>query len=148
MKKHFPFGLALILGLGCAPLSTIAETVVSERGDVAITAPSVASEKQRVINDKEPIPVTFEEQPPLVPHKIDEYEVSLAVNKCLDCHSKEKAKEKEATEVSDSHYQSRDGQKLDALAARRYFCTQCHVPQVDTGPLVENVFQPIAATAK
>jgi cytochrome c-type protein NapB len=29
------------------------------------------------------------------------------------------------------------------LRSRRYFCTQCHVPQTDVKPLVENRFQTI-----
>jgi cytochrome c-type protein NapB len=148
MKKHSLFGLALFLALACAPPLMAAEAVVSERGNVAITAPSVASEKLRVVNDKEPIPRSFEEQPPLVPHKTDQYEVNLALNKCLDCHSREQAEEKDATAVSDSHFETRDGRMLETLAARRYFCTQCHVSQADTEPLVENVFQPLAATAR
>jgi cytochrome c-type protein NapB len=32
---------------------------------------------------------------------------------------------------------------LAAVSARRYFCTQCHVPQVEVEPLVENRFEDI-----
>lgn len=143
MNKHLQLGVVLTLGLVLAPLSAGAAKLVSERGETEITAPSVAPEQRlRVINDKDPIPVTFEEQPPLVPHKIDEYEVNLAVNKCLDCHSKEQAEQKDSTPVSESHYQGSDGKQLSSLAPRRYFCTQCHVPQADVAPLVENLFQP------
>ena len=31
------------------------------------------------------------------------------------------------------------------VSARRYFCTQCHVPQADAQPLVENTFKPVTA---
>lgn len=146
MKKYFRFGIALTMGLAFTWVLAGAGTVHSLRGEVGISDPSLQTEAGRVINDKEPIARSFEEQPPLVPHKVDEYEVNLTVNKCLDCHSKEKAKEKDATAVSESHYRTREGETIDTLAARRYFCTQCHVPQVDTEPLVENVFQPVAAT--
>ena len=146
MKEHLRFGMALTLGLAFGSIWAGADTVHSLRGEVGIPDPSLQSERARVINDKEPIARTFKEQPPLVPHKVDEYEVNLTVNKCLDCHSKEKAKEKDATAVSESHYQTREGKKLDTLASRRYFCTQCHVPQVDTEPLVENVFQSVVVT--
>jgi len=42
-----------------------------------------------------------------------------------------------------THYTDRDSQTLAAVAPRRYFCTQCHVPQQDVKPLVENRFQNI-----
>jgi cytochrome c-type protein NapB len=31
------------------------------------------------------------------------------------------------------------------VSARRYFCVQCHVPQTNAKPLVENTFQPVEA---
>ena len=34
-----------------------------------------------------------------------------------------------------------DGKKLSQVSQRRYFCTQCHVPQAVVDPLVENRFQ-------
>ncbi|MOA70489.1 Periplasmic nitrate reductase, electron transfer subunit precursor [compost metagenome] len=37
----------------------------------------------------------------------------------------------------------RDGQALAAVSPRRYFCTQCHVPQKDVKPLVGNNFKNI-----
>ncbi|OAD21154.1 periplasmiC nitrate reductase, diheme cytochrome c subunit, partial [Candidatus Thiomargarita nelsonii] len=33
--------------------------------------------------------------------------------------------------------------ELANIAPLRYFCTQCHAPQVDAKPLVENTFQPV-----
>jgi cytochrome c-type protein NapB len=38
--------------------------------------------------------------------------------------------------VSVSHYMDRDGNFLAEISPRRYFCEQCHVPQVDAKPLV------------
>lgn len=148
MKHSIRHGLLLALVATLASAAVSAESIRSERGDVPITAPSVESEPARVINDKEPVPVAFEQQPPLVPHKTERYQVSLTTNECLDCHSKETAREKNATEVSESHYLTREGKQLDGLAPRRYFCTQCHVPQLDTDPLIDNVFQPLAAQSR
>ena len=45
--------------------------------------------------------------------------------------------------ISITHYTDRDQQTLAAVAPRRYFCTQCHVPQQDVKPLVENRFKNI-----
>lgn len=84
-------------------------------------------------------------QPPLVPHTIRNYEVSLNANKCLSCHSWKNAKEMNATKVSVTHYQNRDDQVLSDVSPRRYFCLQCHVPQADAKPLVENEFQRVDA---
>ncbi|EHC48208.1 Nitrate reductase cytochrome c550-type subunit, partial [Salmonella enterica subsp. enterica serovar Give str. S5-487] len=28
------------------------------------------------------------------------------------------------------------------VAPRRYFCLQCHVPQSDTAPIIDNTFTP------
>jgi len=148
MKHSIRRGLLLALAATLTSAAASAEPIRSERGDVPITAPSVESESARVINDKEPVPVAFEQQPPLVPHKTERYQVGLATNECLDCHSKETAREKNATEVSESHYVTREGKQLDALSPRRYFCTQCHVPQLDTDPLIDNVFQPLAAQGR
>ena len=50
-----------------------------------------------------------------------------------------------STELLDSqtHFADRESNVMANVAARRYFCTQCHVPQVDAKPLVENTFEPV-----
>lgn len=80
-------------------------------------------------------------QPPLIPHSVRGYHTSLNVNKCLSCHSWKNAKEMGATKISVTHYENRDDQVLADMSPRRYFCLQCHVPQADAKPLVENDFQ-------
>lgn len=82
-------------------------------------------------------------QPPLVPHTIRNYEVSLNANKCLSCHSWKNAKEMGATKISVTHYVNRQEQVLSDVSPRRYFCLQCHVPQADAKPLVDNNFQSV-----
>ena len=42
--------------------------------------------------------------------------------------------------VSITHFMDRDNQFLAAVSPRRYFCTQCHVPQKEVKPLVDNDF--------
>ncbi|MCW8348607.1 nitrate reductase cytochrome c-type subunit [Vibrio sp. ZSDZ65] len=80
-------------------------------------------------------------QPPLVPHQIRGYEVSLNANKCLACHSWKNAKEMGATKISVTHYMNREDAVLADVSPRRYFCLQCHVPQADAKPLVGNDFE-------
>ena len=83
----------------------------------------------------------FVQQPPLVPHTIQGYQITANYNKCMDCHAWQKTKASGATKVSVTHFRTREGQELDNISPRRYFCTQCHVPQTDSKPLVENTFQ-------
>ena len=81
------------------------------------------------------------EQPPVIPHQIDNYQIDLNVNKCLTCHSRTAVAVSQAPMVSITHFQNREGQVLAAVTPRRFFCTQCHVPQTDARPLVDNTFQ-------
>ncbi|MFO1228251.1 nitrate reductase cytochrome c-type subunit [Roseateles sp.] len=83
----------------------------------------------------------FVQQPPLIPHTISGYQITKNFNKCLDCHAWQKTKESGATKISVTHFKSRDGVELDKVSPRRYFCTQCHVPQSDAKPLVPNTFE-------
>ncbi|PTD95072.1 nitrate reductase cytochrome c-type subunit [Pseudothauera lacus] len=134
--------LALIasLGLGAAG-APLAQTVSSVRG-VDVSAPEPAPGNFRQLPDSPPIPRDYVQQPPLVPHKVEGYEVTVNFNKCMDCHSWTRYLEAGATKVSLTHFKDRDGGELSNISPRRYFCLQCHVPQTDARPLVENTFRP------
>ncbi|MEH0664832.1 nitrate reductase cytochrome c-type subunit [Vibrio scophthalmi] len=93
--------------------------------------------KDQIVED------SFVYQPPLIPHSIRNYEVSLNANKCLACHSWKNAKQSGATKISVTHYVNRQDAVLADVSPRRYFCLQCHVPQTDAKPLVENEFQSV-----
>jgi cytochrome c-type protein NapB len=82
----------------------------------------------------------YPEQPPLIPHKIDGYQIDRNANKCLTCHSRTAVEVSQAPMVSVTHFMDREGQVLASISPRRYFCTQCHVPQLDVRPLVDNSF--------
>jgi len=82
----------------------------------------------------------YPEQPPVIPHKIEGYQVNMQANKCLTCHSRTAVAESQAPMVSITHFMDRDGQFLASVSPRRYFCNQCHVPQHETKPLVDNTF--------
>ena len=79
-------------------------------------------------------------QPPVIPHKIDGYQVDLKVNKCMACHDRKQTTDSQAPMVSVTHYMDRENNFLATLSPRRYFCTQCHVPQLEAKLLVENDF--------
>ena len=80
------------------------------------------------------------EQPPVIPHQIDNYQIDRNVNKCLTCHSRTAVAVSQAPMVSVTHYMNREGQVLAAVTPRRFFCTQCHVPQHEVKAPVENDF--------
>jgi cytochrome c-type protein NapB len=79
-------------------------------------------------------------QPPVVPHKIDGYQLDRNANRCMFCHSRSRTQESQAPMISVTHFIGRDGNFLAELSPRRYFCLQCHVPQVPQEPLIENDF--------
>lgn len=80
-------------------------------------------------------------QPPIIPHTIDKYQIDLHANECLACHDWKTAAERGAPTLSMTHYVTRESVQTDAIAPRRWFCNQCHVPQVDAPALVENLFR-------
>ena len=123
----------------------IAETISSLRGATDINQDSPAPDAKHYNKDKQPIARDYVQQPPLIPHKIDNYRINLKSNKCMSCHSWSNYREAGATKISQTHFESRDKNVLANVSARRYFCTQCHVPQVGAQPLVENDFKPVTA---
>lgn len=89
-----------------------------------------------------PIARTFSTQPPVIPHAAEKFdEINLEVNQCLECHSAANYKKNKAPAIGKSHFIDRDGKKHADATNARYNCTQCHVPQVDAPPLVDNVFK-------
>ncbi len=82
----------------------------------------------------------FPDQPPVIPHSIEGYQLSVNTNRCLSCHRREFTVGSGAPMISVTHYMTREGQMLADVSPRRYFCTACHVPQADIRPLVENKF--------
>ncbi|ANQ87098.1 nitrate reductase cytochrome c-type subunit [Azoarcus olearius] len=135
--------IALIAALGigaCLPSAVLAEGVRSIRGN-EVSATEVAPGNFKPIPDRAPIPRDYVQQPPLIPHKIEGYEISKNFNRCMDCHAWSRYQETGATKVSLTHFKDRDGGELSNISPRRYFCVQCHVPQTDAPPLVSNGFQ-------
>lgn len=110
------------------------------RGGTPLTQDN-APEGSRQERDHPPADRDFVQQPPLIPHTTQGYQITKNYNKCMDCHAFQKAKAAGAPKVSVTHFKTREGTELDNISPRRYFCTQCHVPQTDAKPLVDNTFQ-------
>ncbi len=132
--------LTLCLAALAAAGSVQAVDLVSERGS-AIEAPSPVPAKHMVETVPGGFQRSYKEQPPMIPHDIEKYEISIRNNGCLKCHSDATYQQEKAKRTPDSHYLDRDGNKLPHLSSLRYFCTQCHAVQLSGGPLVENTFQ-------
>lgn len=142
MKLITTLALAASIALGGIGLAS-AQELVNEIGGVTIEGNSKVN-MFRPEKDQASIPRNYQKQPPLIPHSIKGYNITQNFNKCMDCHSKERAGDTGATKVAKSHYLDREGNILQNISPRRYFCMQCHVPQFDAKPLVENVFKPAA----
>jgi cytochrome c-type protein NapB len=82
----------------------------------------------------------YPEQPPVIPHSIEGYQLSVNTNRCLSCHRREFTESSGAPMISVTHYMDREAQMLADVSPRRYFCTACHVPQADRREPVENTF--------
>ena len=144
MIKNITTMVVLLAAIGFSVQAT-AETVSSLRGAADIDQDSAAPVAKKYNKDEEPIARDYVQQPPLMPHKIKNYRINLKSNKCMSCHSWSNYREANATKISQTHFESRDKNVLANVSARRYFCTQCHVPQVNAQPLVENSFEPVTA---
>jgi cytochrome c-type protein NapB len=140
MKQFLLLSLSAVTLALTLPGATAQEYVATLRGDVPLgeqtTAPIMAPEVNKDLRQVRAYP----EQPPIIPHKIENYQIDQNANKCLTCHSRTAVALSQAPMVSVTHFMNRDGQVLTSVSPRRYFCTQCHVSQLDVTPLVDNDF--------
>ena len=138
------FVLSVVLAVGTA----FAEDALLDEGGQKIATlrggpihqefdpPRISKVENRDIKRQRAYPM----QPPVIPHKIDGYQVDLKVNTCISCHSRRRSEESQAPMVSVTHYMDREGNFLADVSPRRYFCEQCHVTQADIQPLLVNEF--------
>ena len=128
--------------VACA--SSVVAPVNSLRGD-SVATPDAAPDA-KVYAGKRPgefalISRTFKGQPPLIPHVIDDYDITPSSNDCLDCHISDDFKGKKMPMVAKSHLVANANPNAEPqLDMKRWQCNSCHVPQVDAKVLVENVF--------
>jgi cytochrome c-type protein NapB len=140
---------AVILGLALGGVTILASGLLAQnappvslplRGptplDQVAPAPRIAPTR----NTSQKEVRNYPEQPPVIPHTIEGYQVDLNGNKCLSCHARSRTGESQAPMISITHFMDRDGQFLATVSPRRFFCTQCHIPQHDVKAPVENDF--------
>ncbi len=136
MKKTM---IALLVSVTAVVFAAEAVALDSLRG-ADIEKTSAKPTKHKLVEQAGGFERSYKEQPPMVPHEVDKYEVNLKNNGCLKCHSEATYEKEKSPKVGDSHYVDRDGRTLEKISSRRYFCNQCHAPQLKGDPLVENVF--------
>ena len=126
--------------MASASTGLIAQTFSELRGATPLDqegpAPAMTPEQNTSVRE----PRNYPEQPPLIPHSTEGYEVSIHANRCLSCHARSRTGESQAPMISITHFADRDGQFLASVSPRRYFCNQCHVPQHNVKVPVENDF--------
>jgi len=120
--------------------SSFAADSINELRNADILTQDAAPRIPKVVNSDERQVRNYPEQPPLIPHKIDGYQIDKRLNKCMTCHSRKAIEQSQAPMISITHFMNRDNQFLASVSPRRFFCTQCHVPQTESKPLVENTF--------
>ena len=132
--------LALAAALAIAATGLAAQTQSGLRGSTPLDTEGPAPRMAPLRNTTEKEVRNYPEQPPLIPHAIDGYQVDLNGNKCLSCHARARTGESQAPMLSITHFMDRDGQALASVSPRRFFCTQCHVPQHQVKVPIENDF--------
>ena len=135
--KQITLVVAMLLAI--LSLATAAQNIATTR-DAAIDVEPGPMKMSRVENRDIKRKRAYPMQPPTIPHKTDDYQVDLNVNKCLSCHSRRRSQDSQAPMISVTHYQDRDGNFLADVSPRRYFCQQCHVTQQERAPLLANDF--------
>ncbi len=135
--KTYTFIIALTTAAAAA---WAAEPIATLRGPTPLVEQGAAPAMTKVSNEDLRRSRNYPEQPPTIPHHIRGYQIDLNANKCLSCHSRRATADSNAPMVSITHFMNRDGQFLASVSPRRYFCTQCHVTQQVTRPLVGNTF--------
>lgn len=139
-------GVVLVLCVGAAWAQPSGQQFHDNaRGPTPIMETTKPPVLGNAINDDVRRTRNYTMQPPIIPHRVDGYQVDKNFNKCLDCHARTKAETSQAIPVSITHYMDRDGNMLGQVSTRRYFCMQCHVSQDAVRPLVENQFKDVDA---
>lgn len=139
MKKTLVILMAAAVSVAFTSGAT-ADSVQSLRG-ADIEKMSAKPDRRKLMEVKGGIERSYKEQPPMVPHEVAKYQLNIKVNGCLKCHSPQTYEKEKSPKIGDSHFIDRDGNKTEKVSSRRYFCNQCHAPQLKGEPLVKNEFE-------
>ena len=134
----------ILLFVATAAIAQVVPQMVPQlQGPTPSMATDAAAPLPKWVVDDQRKMRAYPDQPPVIPHSIEGYELSVNANRCLSCHKREFTQDSGAPMISVTHYQTRDGQMLADVSPRRYFCEQCHVVQMETKPPVGNRFRDV-----
>jgi cytochrome c-type protein NapB len=141
MKTYLAISTAAIFAVSATAVG--AGEVSSLRGGLGLDAAAKMFSKKKVETVVGGRKRNWKLQPPTIPHKIGKERISLSENSCYRCHAHDTFKAEKAPMISKSHYKDPKNPDEKNLVMRRYYCFQCHVPQVEAAPLVENTFKSV-----
>lgn len=136
MKKYLALFFIAISGLA------VANSIEKVPSKIEDGVESTTPEFHNMPKDGSKLALSYVNQPPMIPHSIKGYQVTKNTNQCLNCHGIENYRTTGAPRISPTHFMDRDGNVTADTSPRRYFCLQCHVPQAEVAPIIENKFQP------
>ena len=113
---------------------------VGLRGSTPLDKEPAAAPMPGMVNDDIRKARAFAMQPPVIPHQIENYQLDKDFNMCKSCHGPERAPENPAPMASVTHFRDRDNKVHSEISSQRYFCTVCHVPQMEAKAPVENTY--------
>ena len=146
MIKNKKVLLGLLLSGLC--ISVFAQSVSVQEvqpvgDDIASSPESIPPAFHNQPKESELAPLSYVNQPPMIPHSTKNYQITKNTNQCLSCHSVQASRTTGATRISPTHFVNRDGTVSGNVASNRYFCVQCHVSQTDVEPIIKNEFKPL-----
>ncbi len=146
MKKSLKLSLIAALALtvvACASTGVAFSTLRDTSVTSADSAPDAQTYPGKQPGKHSLIARTFSGQPPLIPHTVENFDISPTANDCWDCHNSNEFKGKKMPMVSASHLLKPASAGAEPeLNKLRWQCNSCHVPQIDAQPLVANDFKP------
>lgn len=122
---------------------------LSKQSVFVVPEPKVYQESGQQAGQNKLLPRAYLNAPPQIPHDIADFlPITAQGNMCIACHNQpdqwgKKLKVGEARPIPQSHFtdlRNAPGKVTDQLIGARYNCNQCHVPQTNAKPLVENTF--------
>ena len=142
--------MAVTSSAALAAQAIAADSTGLSKGSVfEVPAPKVYTTKAGQPGQNKVLPRAYLNAPPQISHDIgDVLPITVQSNMCIACHAQPeqwgKKREKGApTPIPPSHYtdlRNAPDKVTDHLINARFNCNQCHVPQTDAAPLVENTF--------
>ena len=94
------------------------------------------------------LPIAYSTAPPQVPHTVEEYyPLTAEKNDCAECYDRQRRigvterRTGKKIPMPQNHYGGFTGEgDKEEVSGSRYTCNQCHVPQLNAMPLVENYY--------